>query len=332
MSDQASSATVGVLDQFQSELVDAWQRVPNKGFFLVLLVAWLALFQFLGNSILGYVDTHSLFAWLNESYNSPNEVSQNDAHGNFIPFLVLGLLWWKRKDWLEAQLRLWLPALAIVLVAILVHVMGYSLQVPQISVVALFLGIYGLTGLAWGPQWLVRTFFPFFLFAFSVPLGNHTDFITFRLRLLVCQLVEFICRDLLVIPVLREGTMLFDATRTYQYDVAAPCSGIRSLIAIFLLSTSYAFIVFRPWWKRILLILMTFPFAVLGNLIRMLCIILAAEIGGQSAGNYVHESGFFSLLPYVPAILGVFLLGHWLGDRKSNRAESKNTESEITAT
>ena len=44
----------GVLEEFRLEFVDCWQRLPNKGFFLGLLAAWVALFQFLGNSTLGY--------------------------------------------------------------------------------------------------------------------------------------------------------------------------------------------------------------------------------------------------------------------------------------
>ena len=35
----------GILEEFRIEFADCWQRVPNKGFFLVLLTAWLALFH-----------------------------------------------------------------------------------------------------------------------------------------------------------------------------------------------------------------------------------------------------------------------------------------------
>ena len=44
----------GILEDFRMEFMDCWQRLPNKGLFLVLLVAWLALFHFLGNATLGY--------------------------------------------------------------------------------------------------------------------------------------------------------------------------------------------------------------------------------------------------------------------------------------
>ena len=42
---------------------------------------------------------------------------------------------------------------------------------------------------------------------------------------------------------------------------------------------------------------------------------MPAKMSGQAAGNYVHESAIFSLLPYVPAVIGMMLLGRWLKGR-----------------
>jgi len=291
--------------------VDCWQRLPNKTFFFVLLVAWLALFQFFGNSILGYIHTPSLFSWMSEAYNSPNP-DADDGHGDFIPFLVIGLFWWKRKELLMPPLNLWWPGLLLLVLAMVLHVMGYVLQQPRLSIVALFTGIYGLMGLSWGREWLRKSFFPFFLFVFSIPLGDQAKFITFPLRLLVCQLVEMVSHWVLGIDVMRVGTQLIDPSGSYQYDVAPACSGIRSLVAIFLLATIYGFVAFRSNWKRLFLMALAFPFAVLGNLLRMLCIIIAAGLGGQRAGNYVHESTLISLVPYIPAIIGLLWIGRWM--------------------
>jgi exosortase len=192
------------------------------------------------------------------------------------------------------------------------HVLGYVVQQPALSILALFMGIYGLMGLAWGREWLRKSVFPFFLFVFSVPLGARSEFITFPLRQLVSWLVEVVAHWILGIDVTRVGTQLFDSSGTYQYEIAAACSGMRSLIAIFLLATIYGFIAFRSAWKRLLLMALAFPLAILGNLARMLLIIMAAELGGQEAGNYVHESSLFSLVPYVPAIIGLLVVGRLL--------------------
>lgn len=297
---------------FWQDMRDCWRRLPNKGFFFFLLAACLALFQFLGNSILGYIHTPSLFSWMHEAYRSSGGAANDDAQGNFIPFLVVGLFWWKRKELLASSFNLWWPGLLILTAAMALHVLGFVIQQPDLSIVALFAGIYGLMGLAWGPEWLRKSVFPFFLFFFSVPLGAQSEFITFPLRQLVSWLVEVVAHWILGIDVIRVGTQLYNASGTYQYEVAAACSGMRSLIAIFLLATIYGFLSFPSTWKRLFLMALAFPFAVLGNLARMLFIIMAAELGGQQAGNYIHESSLFSLVPYIPAMVGLLVIGRLL--------------------
>jgi exosortase len=180
--------------------------------------------------------------------------------------------------------------------------------------VALFTGIYGLMGLAWGREWLRKSLFPYCLFVFSIPLGAQSQFITVPLQVLVSRLVG-LAAHLVGIGVVQDGVRLIDPSGSYQYEVAAACSGMRSLIAIFLLTTCYAFLVFRTTKKRILMILLAIPFAVLGNFLRLMFIIVAAEMGGQSWGNYIHESSIFSLVPYLPAFIGVFWAGNWMEKR-----------------
>ena len=68
-------------------------------------------------------------------------------------------------------LSIWPAGLWLVCLALVLHIFGYMGQQPKASVLALFIGIYGLMGLAWGPAFLKASFFPFFLFAFCVPLG-----------------------------------------------------------------------------------------------------------------------------------------------------------------
>lgn len=312
---------IGIVEEFRVEFLSCWQKLPDKGFFFVLLAGWLAMFQFLGSSTFGYVDTPSLYHWMYNAYNPPGDVSiYDDGHGLLIPFLVLGLFWWKRKELMAIEIKPWLPALGMVGAALVLHILGYVGQQQRLSVIGLFLGIYGFTGLAWGRAWLRASFFPFFLFAFMVPLGSLSEPITFPLRLLVTRLVEGICHFIFAIDVIRTGTQLVDPTNRYQYEVAAACSGIRSLVAIFLMAIIYGFISFKSAWKRVLMIASAIPLAILGNLLRMLLIILAAEIGGQDWGNFVHENVFFSLVPYLPAIFCLVGMERWLTRHKPQAA------------
>jgi exosortase len=341
--DNSRQSTNGILEDFRIDFQECWRQLPNKGFFLILVAAWLALFQFVGNSTLGYVHSPSLFRWVMDAYHprladwlrsfDVDAISHwmgeaDEGVGVIAPMAVLGLYWWKRKQLMALPLRAWSPGVAVVALALVMHIFAYLIQQPKLSLVAFFVGLYGLTGMAWGPAWLRGSLFPFFLFAFCIPLGLLAQPITFNLRLLVCRLVEFIGNYILAIDIKRDGTSLTNAASHYGYDVAAACSGMRSLTATLGLAVVFAFISYRTWWKRGLLIASAFPLAVLGNLLRMMAIVIAAEIGGQPWGDYVHEGGplgLISLIPYIPAFLGLLWLGHLIQDRPPKPASEEKT-------
>src|SRR5882762_8654693 len=83
--------------QFPGEFGRCWRLLPNKGVFFPLLIAWLLLFQFLGNATFGYVDTVSLLSWMKNAYGNSLGAGE-DGHGFLIPPAVIALLWWKRKQ------------------------------------------------------------------------------------------------------------------------------------------------------------------------------------------------------------------------------------------
>lgn len=305
-------------DGLSEEIRSFWRRLPDKSLFFGLLGAWMLLFHFLGNSSFGYVPTRSLFGWMSVAYNKES-LTADDGHGNFIPLVVFIILWLRRDELFSHQFKTWWPGLLLVALGLLAHIAGFIVQQQRISIVGLFTGIYGLTGLVWGPRWLKASFFPFFLFAFMVPLGSLTDKVTFPLRLMVTWIVEHLFNNILGIGVIRNGTQLFNALGTYQYEVAAACGGMRSLISIFLIATSYAFLVFRSPWNRLFMVCASLPLAVIGNTVRLGTIVAAGEWSGQSAGNFVHDNGIISMLPYIPAIFGVMLIGQYLEKREKRQ-------------
>ena len=58
------------------------------------------------------------------------------------------------------------------------------------------------------------------------------------------------------------------------------------------------------------------PLAVIGNVVRLSTIVAAGEIGGKKAGDFAHDNGIISMLPYIPAIFGVMLIGQYLEKRE----------------
>jgi len=91
----------------------------------------------------------------------------------------------------------------------------------------------------------------------------------------------------------------------------------------------FGFTAFQSNWKRAVLIALAAPLAVLGNVIRLLGIVVSANwkydqmihaqqplaVAAQAAqafGGYVHEHSLLKLVPYIPAFIGMMLLARWL--------------------
>jgi exosortase len=290
---------------WREDLGRFWGALPHKPLFFGLAVAWVAFFHFLGNSTFGYKDTGSLFVWLEYVYAQ----SPDDEHGRLIPFVVLALLWWKREELIAVSKRAWWPAFGLVVAGMVLHLAGFVVQQTRVSLVGFLVGLYGLTGLVWGREWLKATFFPGFLFVFCLPVGTLAEAITFPLRMLV-TVVSVGVGSGLGVDVVRNGTQILGAGGSYHFDVAPACSGIRSLTALTALTTIYGFMHFRSGWKRLLMVLVAVPVAVLGNVVRITGMIVTAEAFGQEAGVKFHDSAGFVV--FAVAIVCVLGLGHWL--------------------
>jgi exosortase len=290
------------------EAVWFWRQWPAKPLWLCLFTAWLALFHFLGNSTLGYIETRSLFGWMNYAYST----QPDDEHGYLIPIVVLVLFWWKRRELLERAEDVWWPALGVVVVALWLHLLGYRVQQTRVSIVAFALGLYGLLGLTWGRRFMINSFFPMVLFVFCVPLQAVSEPITYPLRILVTKISWGIGHGILAIPIVRDGSRLVGPEGAY--DVVAACSGIRSLTAMGAVTMIYAFMNFTTAWKRVAVLLAAFPLAVAGNVARVSSVILIGDAFGREPAMRMEQ--YLGLLTFTVALGCLLLLGYWLKERR----------------
>lgn len=311
------------MTEFKKEFAEVWPRITNKPFFFALLAAWLLLFHLIGNSSFGYYNTGSLLKWMFNTYNEP---SSDDSHGLLIPFAVLGLLWWKRKELLELPQRAWWPGVGLLLLAAVMHVIGYVVQQPRISIAAFFTGLYALVGLTWGWRWMKATFFPFALFAYCMPLSSldMLTTITLPLRILAAAASTALAHGVLGLEVVRQGTMIFNPAHSFSYEVAAACSGIRSLIALSALMVIYSMMSFRNPWKRAGIVLLCLPLALFCNVLRVLAMVVCGETFGFEAAKTTDNVAW--LFTFALAIAVMFVISHFWAD-KDNAGSLKTVEA-----
>ena len=259
-------------------------------------------FHLFGNAARGYINTSSVFVWLGELWMNPKAEMQ---HG---PLIVLLAGWLYRERLKQTRERRTRPMLALgaLLVggSLVLHVLGYLVQQTRISVVALLIFLVGTAYLFGGARWGRAAIFPACFLLFALPLGFLSDELGFSLRLMVIK-TSYALTQGLGIDVVRNGTQIFAADGAYQYDVAPACSGMRSLTALTALSLLLGYLSFRTWRRRLTVFFLAFPFAFLGNVIRILLIILAAEFFGQKWGMVVH--GWFGFLIFV-IVLGLAMV------------------------
>ncbi len=258
------------------------------------------MFQFFGNATRGYVDTGSVFWWWVSQWLDPQAETE---HG----WLVLGISAWvlwrnlKGAQSLEprAQSRKagGVVAWGVMAVALGLHAVGFVAQQTRVSIVAVLLFTWGVLRLGGGKRWGDAAMFPLGFLLFAIPL-NVLDSVGFWLRLWVIDAAGPIARAG-GIEVVRSGTQLFAPDGRYQYDVAAACSGVRSLMALAALSLLVGYLNFRTWWRRGLMLALCFPLTYLGNVTRIAAIIFAAQIGGQSWGERAHEVMGFGVFAIV---------------------------------
>lgn len=307
-------------------------KTPQIILAAIVAVVGLFVFQFFGNTVRGYIDTGSLFTWWFSQWFNPQSETE---HGPVIAFVCLWLLWRNLKESSEesGEPRSGL-GLSLIVGALSLHTLGTAIGQARISAVAFLIYLEGVAWLLGGRRWGRAAAFPCAFMLFSLPLEFLFDEFGFHLRLAVIEAATAIAHGL-GIEVIRNGTQLLAPDGAYAYDVAPACSGIRSLVALTALCTLLGYLHFRAWWRRGLFFAVSFPFAYLGNVIRILAIIIAAEFFGQEAGALVHS--WFGFLIFV-VVLGLTLglstaLNRWLPEREpsANRTTGREKTNSVTS-
>ena len=272
-------------------------------------LAGFALFQFYGNATRGYVDTGSLFWWWISQWIDPRAETE---HG----WLILGLsvwLFWRgmRRNPRAGSIELKAESIELeadreasegggsksrvgpqpgpmlgMIGALVLHAVGFVAQQSRISIVALLLLSWSLLALA-DRRWGRIAAFPLGFLMFAIPL-NILDSVGFWLRLGVIDATARLAH-VAGVDLLRSGTQLLAPDGRFQYDVAAACSGVRSLMALAALSLLVGYLNFTTTWRRGVMLLLCFPLTYVGNVVRVALIILAAHGGGPRWGAIVHD-------------------------------------------
>jgi exosortase len=218
------------------------------------------------------------------------------------------LVWWKRDQLMSAKLGQSNVGIALVAFSVFLYYIGVKGVQERVVVASFVFLLYGLTLSLWGLEVFKVLFFPITFLLLMIPLNFLDEKVGFPLRMMVTQASTWLL-NWLGIQTVRRGTAIYSAV--FHFDVADPCSGIRSLMALMTVTAAYGYVTQHAQWKRWVLFLSAMPLAVLGNMARVTSIALVAQVYGQDlASKTYHEySGYivFGVALSTMVIIGLLL-------------------------
>jgi len=238
----------------------------------------------------------------------------NQEYGKLVIPIALWLVWYHRKEIRSAVKEGSNWGLLFLGAGFLFVLLGTRTLEPRITMLAIPFLILGVVLFLWGAQVARILAFPIGFLVFMIPVGALQQ-TSFRLQFLITDAVQALC-PLIGVKVDAVGTTLTSANNAWGFDIAEGCSGIRSLIAIIMLTAVYAHIFEKLWWKKLVLLALSVVFAVIANIGRVFTIIVIARLGHpQFAGTYHEYLGFISF----PIALGAMLFCHKLLNLRSSK-------------
>jgi exosortase len=187
----------------------------------------------------------------------------------------------------------------LVAVGLLVEMAGVATDVMTLSALSLFPVVAGIVLACRGREALRALAFPLLYFLFAVPLLSTSSDATGRV---ITPMMEFASRATAAITTLlglhpdRSGVII--RFPTYTMQVAVPCSGMASLVALMALGALLGWLAGARPARILLLVAAAIPIAIASNVARLtLTALIGVNCGARLADGFLHEvSGVFTFL------------------------------------
>ena len=235
----------------------------------------------------------------------------------FVPFIVGWMIYWLWPRLREIPVRGSAQGYAVLGAGLVFYLLGYMAENYYIGVFSMQLVYAGLIILFLGWRLMGGLAFPWAFLLFMWPYGFFED-VAFHLRLFMSQLSHF-ALTLIGVTNALNGTAIMSPpgqTPPFAIDIADPCSGIRSLFALVMMAVLAAFVLYRKLWQQAVIILLSVPLVILGNLVRIMMLTLASIHFGEkfALGENDHPSWFHEGAGYVVYLVnfGSLLAIGWL--------------------
>jgi exosortase len=228
----------------------------------------------------------------------------NQEHSKLIPLIVAFLVWYHREEIRKAPKEGNNLGLIFIAIGILCYVIGARSLQARVAILGFPFLAFGSVLFLCGKQVARVLLFPIALLFFMIPLGAIEQ-MTFQLQFVSIGIVRTLSH-LFGIAIYNVGTTIRPVSGDWGgFDIAEGCSGIRSLIAIIMITAVYVHIGERKLWKKMTILSFSIVFAIIANAGRLFTIIVLAQLGfSKFAGGIYHDWSTY-LLSFPIALLSM---------------------------
>ncbi len=229
----------------------------------------------------------------------------NYSVGELVPFAALYLLWIDRKAVFRTEATPCLWGLLIILVAQAARAYGLLYMFDSAVRYSMVLTIVGLVLLVAGRAVFRQVFWILAFLFLMVPLpGRIHNAISGPLQTLATSGAVFFL-ELVGVTVARDGNVIL-LNDSVPLAVAEACSGLRMLTAFIVVGYVLAYVIERPKWQRVTLVVSTVPVAIMCNLVRLVVTaVLFLVTTSDFAERFFHDFAGLTMMPMaIAALLG----------------------------
>lgn len=250
--------------------------------------------------------SQSALGWILSAWNGETDYE----HGPLFPLIIAGLIFHRSKHLKAAigQGSFW--GLGVVVLGAMFYAAGYRTLQPRVAMGALPILLWGGAWFFWGWRLARMLLFPLFFFWLAIPLPSFQQATT-QLQLLATSMAHH-GAGLFGVETVVQGTAISSIHGGWEpLEIAKGCSGIRSLMALLMISGAWAYAADMALWKRVLLFLSAFPLAIFGNSLRVTSIFVIGEYGDAEWARHTWHD-WSGLLLFYPISLLLLLSIHSL--------------------
>lgn len=280
----------------------ALNRIPRAGMAgVAACIATFVLMYFLVPYTSGYSSDENRATVLSSVLHGYNHIENGEwGFGYAVLPIALVMLWFTRERFRGLEMKPSHWGLMLILFSFAFYLIGFKANQKYIGFFAghTFIAAVVVWFLGW--KYFFKAFWLWVFLGMMWPLTPLIDLISFPLRKAATEMTVMIwnfCGG----SALQNGTAIMSAGNgelvdgdKYSLQIAAACSGLRSLFALLMISLVFAYIGVKKSWHRFFVVGMMVPVAILGNVVRILMLLGGTVLWGNdfAVGTDANPSAF----------------------------------------